>query len=148
MNDITVKDKVQYVLLTLGGWMICHFSIPFCFLLIEFHCAFSIIKYYNILFIIIIFWLGRDRPPGLRFFRACFFLYSCLSSYHLRLFLYLISFLLFPCVSDWDNSCMSTQFHIAILNGTCFFSTVQLQVYNVYSERKTRNSCALVNLCL
>ena len=30
-------------------------------------------------------------------------------------------------------------------NGTCCFPTVQLQVHNEYSERKTRNSCALVN---
>ena len=44
--------------------------------------------------------------------------------------------------------CMSSQFPIAILIGACFFPTVQLQVHNVYSERKTRNSCVLVNLCL
>ena len=45
-------------------------------------------------------------------------------------------------------SCMSSSFPIVILNDTCFFPTVQLQVHIVYSERKTRNSCALVNLCL
>ena len=46
------------------------------------------------------------------------------------------------------HSRMSSPFPIAILNGTCIFPTVQLQVHNVYSERKIRNSCALVNLCL
>ena len=43
------------------------------------------------------------------------------------------------------HSCMSSPFPTAILNGTCFFLTVQLQVLNVYSERKTRNNCAVVN---
>ena len=41
----------------------------FCFLLIEFHCTFPfLIKYYRILFIIIVFWLGCDRPSGLLLF--------------------------------------------------------------------------------
>ena len=34
--------------------------------------------------------------------------------------------------------CMNSPFLIAILNCACFFPTVQLQVHNVYSERKTR----------
>ena len=34
----------------------------------------------------------------------CFFPYSRLSSYLLRLFVYLISFLLFPCASVWENT--------------------------------------------
>ena len=48
------------------------------------------------------------------------------------------------------HSCMSSPFPIAILNGTCFFPTVQLQVHNVHSERKNGNSCsfALADLCL
>ena len=37
------------------------------------------------------------------------------------------------------HSCMSSSFPIAILNGTCLFPTVQLQVHNAYSERKTLN---------
>ena len=81
---------------------------PFCFLLIEFHCTLSIsfIKYYHIMFIIIVFWLGCDRPSGHLFFRArfAFFPYSRLSSCLLSLFLYLISFLLFPCASVWENT--------------------------------------------
>ena len=134
-----------------GGWMISCFdcSSPFCFLLIEFHNCFSIllIKYYHIMFIIIVFWLGCDRPSGLIFScPLCLFLYSRLSSCLLRLFLYLISFLLFPCARVWEI--IRAWVPIAILNGTCFFPTVQLQVQNVYLERKTRNSCAPVNLCL
>ena len=38
------------------------------------------------------------------------------------------------------HSCMSFSFLIAILKGTCLFPTVQLQVHNMCSERKTRNS--------
>ena len=48
-----------------------------------------LIKYFHIMFIIVVFWLGCDRPSGHLFFVT-------LSSYLLRLFLYLISFLLFP----------------------------------------------------
>ena len=79
---------------------------PFCFLSIEFHCAFSfLIKYYQILFIINLFWLGCDRPSGLLLFvPALLFPYSCLSSYLLCLFLYLISLLLFPCAGVWENT--------------------------------------------
>ena len=64
----------------------------------------------------------------------CFFPYSRLSSYLLRLFLSLISFLLFPCASVWENTCAfaqfpkhlrSSPFPIAILNGTFFFCSVK-----------------------
>ena len=61
---------------------------------------------------------------------------------------YLILFLLFPCASVWENTRARSPFPIAILNGTCVFPTAQLQVHNVDSERKNRNSCALVNLYL
>ena len=44
------------------------------------------------------------------------------------------------------HSCVSSSFPIVILNDTSFFPTVKLQVPIVYSERKNRNSCALVNL--
>ena len=51
-----------------GGWMICHFSTlqVQLFLLIEFHFTFSIfckIKQ----FIIIVFWIGNNRPSGFLF---------------------------------------------------------------------------------
>ena len=44
------------------------------------------------------------------------------------------------------HSFMSLIFSVAILNDTCFFPTVQLQVHNVYSVQKPRNSQVLVNL--
>ena len=54
---------------------------PFCFLLIEFHCTFSfLIKYYNIIFNIIVFCLGNDRPLGL-------FLCACFAAFHTQIFL-------------------------------------------------------------
>ena len=122
----------------------------FCFLSIEFHSTFSIsfkILYYVNYYCI---WLGSDRPSDF-FFSCplCFFPYLCLSSYLLPVFLYLISFLLFPwnkmgtaCCSfilavlavwnlPWEvpippeclgkHSCMSFPFPIAILKGTFFF---------------------------
>ena len=46
------------------------------------------------------------------------------------------------------HSCMSSSFPIVILKDSCFFPTVQLPLHIVYSGRKTRNSCALVNLYL
>ena len=126
---------------------------PFCFLLIEFHCTFSIsYKNYNILFnIIIIFWFGCDRPSGLLFFRACLVSFYTHTS--------LLTFFVCFCISF--RSCCSHalvfgktlvhEFPISYSHtewSTCHFPTVQLQVHNMYSERKTRNSCALVNLCL
>ena len=79
---------------------------PFCFLLIELHCTFSIsykILQYN--FIIVVFWLGSNRPSGLLL--SCplwFFPYMRVSSCLLRVFLNLISFLLFLCVSVRENT--------------------------------------------
>ena len=67
-------------------------------------------------------------------------------------FLCLISFLLSKC---WGkHSCMNFTFPIAILNGTISslmvlstipIPTVKLQVHNVHSEGKSRNTQALVN---
>ena len=66
----------------------------------------------------------------------------------LNCFISIISFISsFNCCLE-KHSCMSSSFPIDILNGICFFPTVQLQVHNVYLKRKNRNSCALVNLCL
>ena len=74
---------------------------PFCFCQLNFIVLFPfLIKYYHILFIIIIFRLGCDRPSGLLLFvPAVFFPYSRLSSVCLCLSLCLISFLLFSCAS-------------------------------------------------
>ena len=45
-----------------------HYLSPFCFLLIEFHCTFSISYKILCLLNVILFWLGCDRPSGLLFF--------------------------------------------------------------------------------
>ena len=82
-------------------------SSPFCFLLIEFHWTFSI--FYNILTnyfycSFILFFYG-DMPS--KFFLLCplYFFHSHASLFcRLRLFLYLISFLLFKCASIWENT--------------------------------------------
>ena len=56
--------------------MIRHFSnilVHFVFCQLNFIVLFPFfIKYYHILFIVIVFWLGCDRPSGLLFFRARF----------------------------------------------------------------------------
>ena len=37
--------------------------------------------------------------------------------------------------------CVSSTFPIGVLNGSCFFHAVQIQVvHNVYSDQKSRNS--------
>ena len=99
-----------------GGWMICHFFeylSPFYFLSIEFRCSFSIsYKKFQIMFIIVVFRLGCDTPSELLLFVPTLLLSILrLSSVCLRLFLCLMSFLLFPCVSVWENARCSA--HIA-----------------------------------
>ena len=78
---------------------------PFCFLLNEFHCNFQyLIKYYHMIIIIIVFSLGRDRPSGL-FLRArstSFHTHASLLTFFVCCF---ISFLLFLCLSVWENTC-------------------------------------------
>ena len=55
------------------------------------------------MFIIIVFWLGSDIVSGL-FFRAPFtFFHIHASLLSLRLS-HCLSFLLFPCVSVWENT--------------------------------------------
>ena len=92
-----------------GGWFFFPFfdcSSPFCFLLNEFHCTFCIS--YKMLPCYVLLLYFDEVVIGCRdFFLSCllcFFPYSRLSSYLLRLFLYLISFLLFPCASVWENT--------------------------------------------
>ena len=104
----------------------------FCFLLIEFHYTFSIsfIKYYHIMFIIIIFWLGCDRPSGHIFFVPAL-LFSILTPLFLP-----PSSLLRPSLSYLilavpmrkclvKHFCMSSPFPVAILNGAFFFRSVK-----------------------
>ena len=86
-----------------GGWFF-HFSIVQIhlffvnwILLWFFHILLILVKYYSIMFIIILFWLSSDWAIGLVYFVPALLIYILLCS--LRLFLYLISFLLFPCTS-------------------------------------------------
>ena len=97
---------------------------PFCFLLIEFHCTFPfLIKYYHILFIIIVFRLGCDRPSGLLLFVPAV-LFSiltplfCLSS-SVSLSYFVLAVPMRKCLGK--HSCMSSRCPIAILNGTFLF---------------------------
>ena len=72
-------------------------------MLIEFHPSFSfLIKYYHIIFIIIVFWLGCDRPSGLLFFLvscASFHTHAYVLSFFVCFFV-LFRYLLFPCKNE------------------------------------------------
>ena len=110
--------------------MICHFSnilVYFVFCQLNFIVLFFLIKYYHILFIIIVFWLGCDRPSGLLFFVPAL-LFSILtplflppSSVYLSYFILAVP--MHKCLGK--HSCMSSPFSIAILNGTFFLRSVR-----------------------
>ena len=99
---------------------------PFCVLSMEFHCTFPfLIKYYNILFIIV-FWLKCDRPSGLHFIRARF------AFFHTPLFLppssislsyFILAVPMRKCMGK--HSWMSSPFLITILNATFCFRSVK-----------------------
>ena len=63
-----------------------------------------LIKYYYILFIVILSLLGCDRLSGLVSFMPLYFLSYSRLDYRLRLSHCLISVLLFPCASVWENT--------------------------------------------
>ena len=70
---ITTSRLYDYTRWRVDDWSFFEYLSPFCFLSIEFHCTFPfLIKYYYILFIIIVFWLGCDRPSGHLLFRVRF----------------------------------------------------------------------------
>ena len=90
-----------------GGWFEIFRLFKFLFFINSISLYFFpyLVKYYHFMFINIVFWLGKDRLIGL--LSSCplyFFPYSRLSSFSLRLFNCLISFLLFPCASVWENT--------------------------------------------
>ena len=92
---------------------------PFCFFLnwISLYLFIFFIKYYYIMFIIIVFWLGSGRR--LRFGTSFSFVFPLLLSILTPLFLsslfhYLISFLLFPYTSVGKTLCMSSIFPTAL----------------------------------
>ena len=126
-----------------------------------------LIKYYNIMFINIVpsmgQWMdyrcrlvrkfihcfGAQRPLGKiglsyslglwDFIFSCplyCFPCSCISSYLLFLSYFIRAVPIRKCLGK--HSCMSSSFLIVILNLTCFFLTLQLEVHIVYSERKNQ----------
>ena len=92
------------------------------------------------MFIIIVVWLRQFRPSWLLFYFVQALLLSILTP------------LFFPSSSVSHarvfRKTLVHEFHISYghTEWYLFFPIVQLQVHNVYSERKTRNSYALVNL--
>ena len=132
--------------------MICHFSniwVHFVFCQLNFIVLFPfLIKYYLILFIIIVFRLICDRPSGLLLFvpDVLFSILTplfCVSS-SVSLSYFVPAVPMRKCLRK--HSCMSSSFPIVILNDTSFFPTVQLQVHNENQARYGRNTDALVNL--
>ena len=111
--------------------MICHFSnllVHFVFCQLNFIVLFPfLIKYYHILFIIIVFRIGCDRPSGLHFFRAIFASFHTLTSllvfFVCSLSYFILAVLMRKCLGK--HSCMSSPFPIAILNATFFFRSAK-----------------------
>ena len=117
-----------FILFHLGGWMICHFSniqVHFVFCQLNFIVLFTFLtKHYHILFIIIVFWLGCDRPSGLLLFVPALLL-SILTPIFLPSSFVSLSYFVFAlpmreCLGK--HSCMSSPWPTAILNGIFFFS--------------------------
>ena len=98
-----------------------------------------IIKYYHILFVIL-FWLGSDRLSGLLSFVPAL-LFSiltplfCPSSY-VTLSYFILAFPMRECFGK--HSCMSSQFPIAILNGTSTFLSLVQENINMPSGQYYR----------
>ena len=111
--------------------MICDFSVieaRFVFCQLNFIVLFPfLIKYYHILFIIIVFWLGCDRPSGLLFFVPALLLSTLtpffLPSSSVSLSYFILAVPMRECLGK--HSCMSSPFPIAILNGTFFVRSVK-----------------------
>ena len=110
--------------------MICHFSniyLHFVFCQLNFILLFKfLIKYYHILFIIIAFWLGCDRPSGLLLFLPALLLSIpttlLLPSSSVSLSYFDLAVPMRECLGK--HSCMRSPCPIAILNGTFLFSRV------------------------
>ena len=126
--------------------MIFHFSIiqvhfVFCFL--NFFVLFPyLVKYYNTMLCLLLLYF-EEVIIGRRDFllRTCpllsILMPSFLPSSSVPLAYFILPVLMRECLGK--HSRMSSPFPLAILNDACSFLTVQLQVHNVYSERKTRN---------
>ena len=110
-----------------GGWFVIFrlFKSIFFFGQLNFIVLFPfLIKYYHILFIVIVFWLGCDRMSGLLFFVPALLLSTLaplfLSSSSVSLSYFILAVPMRECLGK--HSCMSSTFPLAILNGTFFCS--------------------------
>ena len=105
----------------------------FCYLSIEFHCTFfHFLESITKLFLIVVFWLGCDSLSGLIFFMPVLLLSILMPLFLPSLSVSLSYFILAVpmCECLGKHVCMSSPFPIAILNGICFFPTVQVQMHN------------------
>ena len=133
-----------------GVFSFFDYSSPFCFLLIEFHHAFSIsykiLLYYVYYYCILIEWYA----VGTLFFPGRF-TFSILTPLFLP-FSFVFFILFHSCCSHMRDclgkySCMSSTFPIAILDDTCnFFDSATTVVHNGNPVRYGRNTDAVVNL--
>ena len=99
--------------------------VHFIFLLIKFHWTFSIsYKIWQIMFIIIVFWFGSDRPSGLLFFVSALLLSLLkplfLPSSSVALSYFILDVPMRECLRK--RSCMSPPFPIGVLNGIPSFN--------------------------
>ena len=116
--------------------MISHFSnikVYFVFCQLNFIILFPfLIKYYHILFISIVFWLGCDRPSGLLLFVPALLLSILtplfLPSSSVSLSYFVLAVPMLECLGK--HSCMSSPCPIAILNATFLFSRGEI-VFNL-----------------
>ena len=131
-----------------GGWFVIFrlFKSILFFVLIEFYCTFSIlIKFYQIMFIIIVLRSGCDIPSGLLLFVPSV-LFSILTplfcqSSSVSLSYFILAVHMRECLEK--HSCMSSLFPIAILNGTSsFFSFVQENINMPSGHYYTLCSCS------
>ena len=113
----------------LDDWSFFEYLSPFFFCQLNFIVLFPfLIKYCHILFIMIVFWLGCDRPSGLLLFVPALLLsilahLFCPSS-SVPLSNFSLAVPMRECLGK--HLCMSSPFPIAILNGTSsFLSLVQ-----------------------
>ena len=127
IGETVLKESDDLVILGRGrvdDFSFFDYLSPFCFLSIEFHCTFFIsYKIYHILYIIIVFSLGFDRPSGLILFVPALLLFMLtplfLPSSSDSLSYFVLAVPMRECLEN--HSCMSSPCPIAILNGTFLF---------------------------
>ena len=94
------------------------------------------------MFIIIVFWLGCDRPSGLLLFVPDL-LFSILTPLFLppssvSLSYFILAVPMLECLGK--HACMSSPFPIAILNGTFFTTATTTFVYIIGKKRNNENA--------